>query len=146
MIRVTEISIDPEAELLAFRSGAANAGALASFTGIVRDDDHTEALILSHYPGFTEKQIAGFVIQAKARWSLQDTLIVHRVGRMSIGEPIVVVAAASAHRRDAFEACDFLMDRLKCDAPFWKQEVAQGETRWIEPRGQDKSDLKRWSL
>lgn len=145
MIRISDIAIDPEAELAAFRKALPNAGAIASFTGLVRDDGKTEGLTLSHYPGFTDQQIAGFVEQAKARWSLQGTLILHRVGKMRVGEPIVVVATASAHRREAFEACDYLMDRLKCDAPFWKQETVDGETRWIEPRAQDRSDLNRWS-
>ena len=145
MIRVSDIAIDPEAELAAFRAGVPNAGAITSFTGVVRDDGETQALTLSHYPGFTENMIGGFVKQAETRWTLQGVLILHRVGKMTVGEPIVVVAAASAHRRDAFEACDFLMDRLKCDAPFWKQETVGGETRWIEPREQDRSDLNRWS-
>lgn len=145
MIRISDTPIDPEAELAAFRAGLHNAGAIASFTGVVRDDGHTQTLTLSHYPGFTEKQIAGFVEQAETRWNLQGVLILHRVGKMTVGAPIVVVATASAHRRDAFEACDYLMDRLKCDAPFWKQETVGGETRWIEPRAQDRSDLNRWS-
>lgn len=145
MIRISDTSIDPEAELAAFRHGLSNAGAIAAFTGIVRDDDQTEALTLSHYPGFTEKQIAEFVAQADSRWDLQATLILHRVGTMQVGDPIVVVATASAHRRDAFESCDYLMDRLKCDAPFWKQETVGGKTRWIEPRAQDRNDLDRWS-
>jgi len=145
MIRISETSFDPEAELRAFRQSVSNAGAIASFTGIVRDDGQTEALTLSHYPSFTESHIEGFVKQAKGRWSLQGVAIIHRVGTMTVGEPIVFVASASAHRRDAFEACDYLMDRLKCDAPFWKQETIGGETRWIEPRAQDRADLDRWS-
>ena len=145
MIRISDIAIDPEAELAGFRCSLTNAGAIASFTGVVRDDGQTQALTLSHYPGFTERQIEGFVAQAKTRWELRGTLILHRVGRIIVGNPIVVVAAASAHRRDAFEACDYLMDRLKCDAPFWKQETVGDETRWIEPRAQDRSDLTRWS-
>lgn len=145
MIRISDIAIDPEAEVAAFRAGLSNAGAIASFIGLVRDDGRTEALTLSHYPGFTERQIESFVTDAKSRWDLQGTLILHRVGRMVVGDPIVVVATASAHRRDAFEACDYLMDRLKCDAPFWKQETVGNETRWIEPRAQDRTDLTRWS-
>lgn len=150
MIRITDIVIDPEAELATFRAGLSNPGAIASFTGIVRDDgptdkDKTEVLTLSHYPGFTETQIEAFVTEAQARWVLQNVLVLHRVGQMTVGEPIVVVAAAAAHRREAFEACDYLMDRLKCDAPFWKQETIDGETRWIEPRAQDRNDLSRWS-
>ena len=145
MIRISESSFDPEAELRAFRYGMCNAGAIASFTGIVRDDGQTEALTLSHYPGFTESHIEAFVKQAEARWTLQGVNVVHRVGTMTVGEPIVFVATASAHRRDAFEACDYLMDRLKCDAPFWKQETIGGKTCWIEPRAQDRTDLDRWS-
>jgi len=145
MIRISDIPIEPEKELTAFRHGLKNAGAIASFTGIVRDDGATQALTLSHYPGFTEKQIESFVLQATDRWNLEEFLILHRVGRMSVGNPIVVVAVASAHRREAFEACDYLMDRLKCDAPFWKQETVGGQTHWIEPRVQDRLDLKRWS-
>jgi len=146
MIRISDSAIDPEAELSAFREIVSDAGAIASFIGCVRDDGQTESLTLSHYPEFTEKQIEGFVAEAHKRWGLRGTLIVHRVGQMLVGEPIVVVATASAHRRDAFEACDFLMDRLKCDAPFWKQETCRGETRWIEPRAQDRADLSRWSV
>lgn len=145
MIRISDSAIDPEAELAAFRKTLPNAGAIASFIGIVRDDGQTQALTLSHYPGFTERQIEGFVTEAKVRWELQSALILHRVGTITVGNPIVVVATASAHRRDAFESCDFLMDRLKCDAPFWKQETVGGQTRWIEPRAQDRSDLDRWS-
>jgi len=145
MIRIANTSFDPEAELAEFRHGLPNAGAIAAFTGIVRDDGQTEALTLSHYPGFTEKQIAEFVTQAETRWALQATLILHRVGTMRVGDPIVLVATASAHRRDSFESCDYLMDRLKCDAPFWKQETVDGETRWVEPRAQDRTDLDRWS-
>lgn len=145
MIRISETSFDPEVELRAFRRSASNAGAIASFTGIVRDDGQTEALSLSHYPGFTETHVEAFVKHAEARWALQAISILHRVGTMTVGEPIVFVATASAHRRDAFEACDYLMDRLKCDAPFWKQETIGGKTRWIEPRAQDRSDLDRWS-
>jgi len=145
MIRISELPINPEAELSAFRKAVPNAGAIGSFMGIVRDDGETEILTLSHYPGFTERQIEGFLKEANTRWKLQGVFILHRVGKMTVGEPIVVVAAASAHRRDALEACDYLMDRLKCDAPFWKQETVGGETRWIEPRAQDRSDLNRWN-
>ena len=145
MIRISETSFDPEAELRAFRRALSNAGAIASFTGIVRDDGQTQALTLSHYPGFTESHIKDFVKQAEARRSLQGVAIIHRVGTMTVGEPIVFVATASAHRRDAFETCDYLMDRLKCDAPFWKQETNGGQTRWVEPRAQDRTDLDRWS-
>jgi len=131
--------------LRAFRRELFNAGAIASFIGTVRDDGQTQALTLSHYPGFTETHIEAFVKQAQDRWALEGISILHRVGTMTVGEPIVFVATASAHRREAFEACDYLMDRLKCDAPFWKQEKVGGETRWIEPRARDRTDLERWS-
>jgi len=145
MIRISDISIDPEQELKIFRTSLANAGAIASFVGVVRDDGATDALTLSHYPGFTEAQIKRFVEQAEARWNMKASLILHRVGRMMAGDPIVLVAVASEHRREAFEACDFLMDQLKCEAPFWKQETVNGKSAWIEPRVQDRKDLERWS-
>jgi molybdopterin synthase catalytic subunit len=144
MIRILDIGFDPAFELAEFQKRAFGAGAIVSFTGWVRDDGATESLSLSHYEGFTETHIKGFVECAKSRWALQESLIVHRVGKMSVGTPIVLVATASVHRRDAFEACDFLMDKLKSEAPFWKQETKSGETVWVEPRQQDKSDLKRW--
>ena len=149
MIRILNIAIEPEQELKAFRgalsNAGSNAGAIASFVGIVRDDGETEALTLSHYPGFTERQIEAFVNQAETKWDLKASLILHRVGRMVAGDAIVLVAAASEHRRDAFQACDYLMDKLKCEAPFWKQETVKGKTKWIEPRIQDRQDLDRWS-
>jgi len=145
MIRISNMAIEPELELKAFREAMTNVGAIASFTGVVRDDGEMEALTLSHYPGFTEQLIEGFVAQAKTRWTLQASLILHRVGRLVAGDPIVLVAVASAHRREAFEACDFLMDKLKCEAPFWKQETINGKSTWIEPRAQDHQDLNRWS-
>ncbi len=145
MIRIVETAFDPASELTGFREQVSKSGAIVSFTGLVRDDDGTESLTLSHYPGFTEAQIGEFVEQAKLRWDLEKCLIVHRVGRMVTGDSIVFVATASAHRRDAFEACDFLMDKLKSNAPFWKQETRAGQTKWVEPRAQDEEDLKRWT-
>lgn len=145
MIRVTDKPFDPEAELATFRASISNAGAIASFTGLVRDDGQTEALTLSHYAGFTERHIEAFVEAAKSRWEISAAHIVHRVGRMLPEDPIVFVATASAHRRAAFEACDYLMDRLKSEAPFWKSETKAGETVWIEPRAEDAADLARWS-
>ena len=146
MIRIADTAIKPEVELEAFRARTENAGAIASFTGLVRDDGQTQTLTLSHYPGFTEGHIASFVQDANTRWSLLNIQIVHRIGRMKVGDPIVFVATAASHRREAFEACDYLMDRLKCDAPFWKQETINGADRWIEPRAKDRTDLSRWSI
>lgn len=144
MIRITDNAFDPAQELAGFQRRVSNAGAVVSFTGIVRDDGNTETLTLSHYPDFTEAEISRFVEAANERWALTGSLIIHRVGTMVAEEPIVFVATSSAHRRDAFEACDFLMDKLKSEAPFWKQETRAGKTKWIEPRVQDKDDLQRW--
>ena len=145
MIRVSENAINPEEELATFRQGFANIGAITSFVGVVRNDGQTETLTLSHYPGFTERQIERFVLDAEQKWSLKGCLVLHRVGKMIVGEPIVVVATAADHRRAAFEACDFLMDKLKSEAPFWKKETIKGQGRWIEPKAQDHQDLGRWS-
>lgn len=144
MIRITDNAFDPVEALAAFQRRSSSAGAVVSFTGIVRDDGNTETLTLSHYPGFTEAEISRFVEAANERWALTGHLIIHRVGSMVSQEAIVFVATSSAHRRDAFEACDFLMDKLKSEAPFWKQETRAGQTKWIEPRAQDKDDLERW--
>ncbi len=147
MIRVQSIQFEPFAELAAFQAGHAEAGGLASFLGSVRDSAHggaVEALELEHYPGFTEKQIEGIDAEARNRFDVLDTLVIHRYGRMSPGEPIVLVAAISVHRRDAIQAVDYLMDRLKTDAPFWKREVRPEGAEWIEPRGDDRTARERW--
>lgn len=145
MIRISDQPFDPERELAAFRRAQSQSGAIASFTGLVRNDGQTEVLTLSHYPRFTETHIEAFLREAKARWALHGATIIHRVGRMEPGEPIVFVATASPHRRAAFEACDFLMDHLKSEAPFWKSETRAGRSEWIEPRHEDAADLGRWS-
>lgn len=145
MIRISDMPLEPEREVRVFREALNNEGAIVSFTGIVRDSGGTDSLSLTYYPGYTERVISTFVEEAKRRWSLRETLILHRVGRMLIGDPIVVVASAALHRRAAFESCDFLMDKLKSEAPFWKQETIAGQSRWVEPRAEDNQDLKRWS-
>lgn len=144
-IIISSEPISPPELLAAFTAANAGAGAIASFTGLVREDTGTEILSLSHYPGFTESQIKLIADQAMCRWPLLGYAIYHRVGDMAVGEPIVFVATASAHRRAAFEACDFLMDYLKSEAPFWKQEQSRGSAQWIEPKQSDLSDKKRWS-
>lgn len=142
-IQITETAFDPEVSLATFRRSLKNTGAIVSFAGIVRDD--ADALILSHYPGFTEQEIVRIATLAQERWSLTGYAITHRVGEMLPGDVIVCVATASAHRRAAFEAADFIMDHLKSEAPFWKQEKKSDELAWIEPRKQDGDDIKRWS-
>lgn len=120
-------------------------GAVASFVGIVRGGDGLTALTLEHYPGMTEQEIRRIAEQAQARWTLINGItVIHRIGRLSVGERIVLVAVASAHRQSAFQACEFLMDYLKTRAPFWKQEERGGEVRWVEHRASDDAAAERW--
>jgi molybdopterin synthase catalytic subunit len=144
MLRVTPHPFDPEAELAGFRRAAAGAGAIASFTGCVRGGE-ADALVLEHYPAIVEREILTFISEARVRFALESVLVIHRVGRMGAGEAIVLAAAASAHRKDALGAVDYLMDRLKTDAPFWKREETGGESRWIEPRAEDYAATARWT-
>ncbi|KAF0179186.1 MAG: molybdenum cofactor biosynthesis protein MoaE [Hyphomonadaceae bacterium] len=143
-VRIVCEAFDPEGEIAAFRAAHAHAGAIASFTGCVRGGE-TEALALEHYADLTHRTIAGFVHEARARFDLMGVCIIHRVGRMAPGEAIVLVACASAHRKDALAAVDCLMDRLKTDAPFWKREETGEERRWIEPRAEDVAAARRWN-
>jgi molybdopterin synthase catalytic subunit len=147
MIRVQTAAFDPHAETAAFQRGRGEAGALASFIGTVRDSAHgseVSALELEAYPGFTEKQIAAIEADARARFDVIDTLVIHRYGRMLPGEAIVLVAALSKHRRQALQAVDYLMDRLKTEAPFWKKEVRPEGAEWIEPRSDDREARAKW--
>jgi molybdopterin synthase catalytic subunit len=136
--------LNPEAALAAFALAHPEAGGIASFLGKVRPDEAVEALELSHYPPLTLAGMEALAEQALARWTLDGILIHHRTGAMQPGDPIVLVAAAARHRRDAFQAADFAMDHLKSDAWFWKREKRCGEWHWVEPRGQDHADLSRW--
>ena len=146
MIRLTFDPFDPGALLSDFSRGRTEIGAIASFTGLARADAGATAILeLEAYPGFTEAQIGKIADRAKVRFSLDDLLILHRVGRIAPGEPVVFVATAARHRREAFEACDFLMDYLKSKAPFWKKEHGPDGARWVEPRPQDHADLDRWN-
>jgi molybdopterin synthase catalytic subunit len=147
MIRVQTEPFDPHVEAAAFQKGRAEAGALATFVGSVRDSAHggeVSVLELEAYPGFTEKQIAQIETDAHARFDVIDTLVIHRHGRMAPGEAIVLVAALSKHRREALQEVDYLMDRLKTEAPFWKKEVRPDGAEWIEPRGDDRAARARW--
>ncbi|HEX8555784.1 MAG TPA: molybdenum cofactor biosynthesis protein MoaE [Sphingomonas sp.] len=120
------------------------AGAIATFTGLVRGDDGVAVLELEHYPGATEAALERLATDAVARWSLDAATVVHRVGPMRPGERIVFVAAAAAHRGAALEACAFLIDRLKTDAPFWKREVRDDSARWVDARDTDAAAAARW--
>ena len=145
MIRLADQPFDPAAELAVFSAGRAETGAIVSFTGLVRaEGGEAETLELEAYPGFTDAKIAEFVAEATERFGLQAVRIVHRTGRMAVGEPVVFVAVAAAHRRAAFEGCDYLMDYLKSRAPFWKKSHGPAGAAWIEPTAQDADDLARW--
>jgi molybdopterin synthase catalytic subunit len=144
ILRISTSELNPEIEHRSFRDEVNGVGAIVAFTGIVRGDDPELTLTLSHYAGFTEKQIIKIATNAEKRWSITNWRIIHRVGIMLPNEPIVFVATSSRHRRDSFESADFLMDYLKSEAPFWKSEKSSGQVRWIEPRVQDFKDKKRW--
>lgn len=147
MIKVQEAAFDVGAELQALTAGRTDIGAVASFVGLVRDlaaDQTITAMTLEHYPGMTERTLAEIEAEATRRWSLQASLIVHRHGRMLPGEPIVLVATASAHRAAALESCAFLIDWLKTKAPFWKLEETAGASQWVEARAADDRAAERW--
>jgi len=136
---------EPGVELARFCAGRSETGAVASFVGIARGErGAATALELQAYPGFTEVEIGRMADAAAQRFSLDDVLVIHRHGAIAPGEPIVMVATASAHRREAFEACDYLMDYLKSRAPFWKKEHGPQGARWVEPTARDLDDLSRW--
>lgn len=147
MVRVQAEPFDPAAELARFARGRTDVGAVASFVGLVRDEHGGApilAMTLEHYPGMTERELEAIEAEARRRWPLADSLVVHRHGRMRPGEPIVLVATASAHRHAALEACAFLIDWLKTRAPFWKlEETPEGE-RWVEARESDEAAAARW--
>jgi molybdopterin synthase catalytic subunit len=136
-------------EIAALRRGNPKVGAVASFVGVVRDVNEGDAvaeMTLEHYPGMTEKAIEDIIGQARGRWSLYDALVVHRVGQLRPADQIVLVVVTSAHRGDAFAACEFIMDYLKTRAPFWKKEKTGGGARWVEARTTDDIAAERWRL
>ncbi len=143
-VRLLTAPFDPNAEIDPFARAHPEAGAIASFVGKVRPGGGVEALELSHYPPLTLPGMETLADEAMRRWPLMGVLLLHRTGLLYPGEPIVMVAAVSSHRRAAFEATDFVMDHLKSDSWFWKREQVGGQWRWIEPRGEDHADLKRW--
>lgn len=136
---------DAGAELNGFVAGRKDVGAVVSFTGVVRDRaGGLTAMQIEHYPGMTERAIAGIVAEAMQRWGLADALVIHRHGLLPLGAPIMMVATASAHRGDAFAAAEFLMDYLKSRAPFWKKEILGTGTDWVAALAADEAALKRW--
>lgn len=140
-VRIQTEPFDMAAEVAALSAGA---GAVATFTGHVRADDGVEALILEHYPGMTEREIARQIEAAQSRWSVTGVSVIHRVGELKPGEAIVLVAVAASHRGEAFHACEFLMDHLKTTATFWKQERRRGALTWVEARRSDDERAARW--
>ncbi len=148
-VRIQTEDFDSGREIAALRRGNPGIGAIASFIGVVRDvnDGNSVAeMTLEHYPGMTEKSIAAIIAQAKSRWNISDALVVHRVGRLKPLDQIVLVVVTGAHRGDAFAACEFIMDYLKTQAPFWKKEQTPEGARWVESRQSDDLAAERWRL
>jgi molybdopterin synthase catalytic subunit len=145
-ILVQEAAFDLAAEADLLATGRTDIGGLASFVGLCRADDGIAALVLEHYPGMTEKALAGICAEAEERWPLTGCTVIHRVGRLVPGDPIVLVLTASAHRTAALEACAFLIDWLKTGAPFWKrEELPDGSERWVEAKAADDAASARWA-
>mgnify|MGYP001794849476 CR=1 FL=1 len=146
MIRVQEAAFDVGAELNAFTTRVAGAGAIVSFTGITRDvaSGDLQAMEIEHYPGMTEKALGKIRHEALDRFDLTDAMIIHRHGRLAAGEVIMMVATASRHRAEAFKGADFLMDYLKSRAPFWKREVTGAGAEWVSAKDSDEEALNRW--
>ena len=144
--RVQEADFDIAAEIDALTAGRTDVGAVVTFTGLVREvaGGGDQSLTLEHYPGMTEKALAEIEAQAKARWPLSGSAIVHRVGPLAPGDRIVLVVTASAHRQAAFEAAEFLMDWLKTKAPFWKRQESAAGATWVEAREADDAAAARW--
>ena len=146
-VKVQTTDFDVGAEVAVMRLSSANIGALVSFVGQVRDfndGDNVTSMFLEHYPGMTEKVLSEIIAQAKAGWSIADATIIHRVGELKPQDQIVLVLVASAHRQDAFAACEFMMDQLKTNAPFWKKEQTQNGLRWVEAKASDEIARQRW--
>jgi len=146
-VRVQTEDFDVGGELDALTRGRRDVGAVASFVGLVRDANDGQAIegmTLEHYPGMTEKALEEVCAQADSRWNLIDMIVVHRVGALVPGDRIVLVGVASAHRGEAFAACEFIMDYLKTRAPFWKRENSPQGARWVEARASDDSAAERW--
>ncbi len=147
MIKVQREDFDIGREIAALTEGNTSVGGLAMFVGLVRDlagDSPISAMTLEHYPGMTEKRLAEIAAEAKARWPLEGVLIIHRYGRLEPGDRIVLVAATSAHRQAALDACAFLIDWLKTKAPFWKLEEGAGGAAWVDARESDDHAAAKW--
>lgn len=147
-VEVREADFDLNAEMEALRAGSPGAGAVVSFVGVVRNRNQGDAILsltLEHYPGMTEASIREIIEKARSRWSIEDAVVIHRVGRLAIGDQIVLCLVTSAHRGEAFEACEFIMDWLKTEAPFWKKEETPEGSRWVDARESDEQAKARWA-
>jgi molybdopterin synthase catalytic subunit len=146
-VRVQREDFDIGVEVAALRAGKPQVGAVAAFIGTVRDVNDgagVASMTLEHYPGMTERALDDICVQARARWNIDDTLVIHRFGELAPLDQIVMVAVTSAHRGEAFAACEFIMDYLKTQAPFWKKEVTGEGSRWVESRESDDAAAARW--
>lgn len=145
-IAVQSEPFDFGAEAAGFASGHEDQGAVVTFTGIVRNtaEGTLKQMRIEHYPGMTEKALTAIAEQALSRWSLGDVLVIHRYGDLAPGEMIMMVATAARHRKNAFEAAEFLMDYLKSRAPFWKKEILSNGAEWVAAKDEDEDSLKRW--
>jgi molybdopterin synthase catalytic subunit len=148
-IRIQENDFDLSAEIAALRKDDPRVGAVVSFLGTVRDindGSQVKGMTLEHYPGMTEKALQEILDQAKSRWDIYSTLVIHRVGSLMPEDQIVLVVVTSAHRGEAFTACEFIMDYLKTAAPFWKKEDTPEGARWVDARVTDEAAMTRWKL
>ncbi len=148
-IRVQTEDFDLSKEVAALRADDARTGAIVSFVGVVRDFNDGSGVAemeLEHYPGMTEKALEDIVAQAQSRWDIFNALVIHRVGPLKPLDQIVLVAVTSAHRGEAFAACEFIIDYLKTQAPFWKKEQTPNGARWVDARATDDAALQKWSV
>ena len=144
VVQTEDFDLTKEVELI--KSTNSNLGAVVSFIGTVRDleGESLVSLTLEHYPGMTEKSLSTIADKARNKWQLESITIIHRVGTLSVGDQIVLVITSSKHRQEAFDSCNFVMDYLKTDAPFWKKEVSDKEEKWVGKRESDEEQKKRW--
>ncbi len=144
VVQTEDFDLTTEVELI--KSASPNVGAIVSFIGTVRDlnNESLVSLTLEHYPEMTEKSLESIANKARDKWELQSITIIHRVGTLCIGDQIVLVITTSEHRQEAFDSCNFIMDYLKTDAPFWKKEISDKEEKWVESRETDKKQKSRW--
>ena len=145
-IRVQQEPFDLGCEAAGFAEKTSASGAVVTFTGIVRNtpEGTLEYMDIEHYPGMTEAALGQIATDALTKWSLEDAMIIHRYGKIRVGEMIMMVATAAPHRNDAFQGAEFLMDYLKSRAPFWKKEIVNGEPRWVDAKPEDEDALSRW--